>query len=369
MLKPKHQKILFFSLPLLGAVCCGILWWIGLSEDPVIGCGIGGCDKILGSRWAWVFLIPVSWYGVFFYAAWLGCEWARMRGHRVWFAGAAVGAAVWFIMVQALILKAFCPWCMSTHAVGLLLGATVLATEGLAVVKKLLAVGLVGGTGLALVQVYGPHTPSHLVEVMGAPEAEVDDDQYVSFEGGKIRSNRDEYPRLGSRSAEHVVVELFDYQCLSCRLMSGYLKALVEAYPEQVAVILVPVPMDRSCNRFVQESGHYHGSCAISRIALAVWAAHPAGFGEFHEALMSAPSEALARELALAFIEQNQLEAVLYDRAMDSTMEQNIAAWRRLSRASSSLPKLLISDRRVLHGLPASKTAFLKIMKTELSLD
>ncbi len=292
-----------------------------------------------------------------------------MRGHRVWFAGAAAGAAVWFIVVQAFILKAFCPWCMSVHAVGLALGGMVLVAGGKAAAKWLLPVGLASGMGLALAQVYGPSVSPHLLEAMEGTAGGTTEDRHVSFDGGKIRFALDDYPRLGSPSAKHVVVELFDYQCLSCRVMSGYAKALVEAYPEQVAILLVPVPMDRKCNHFVAGGGHYDGSCAISRIALAVWAAQPASFGDFHEALMSDPSEALARDLALAFLDEAQVDAALQNDHWQGVLEKNIRVWKRLSGTSSSLPKLLIRDRRVLHGLPASRKAFLDIMKTELSLD
>jgi hypothetical protein len=324
---------------------------------------------VLGSQWAKVFRIPVAWCAGIFYAAWVVCEWLGMRKHRVWFAGAAAGAAVWFVMVQAFILKAFCPWCMSVHTVGLVLAGLVLLEEGRAAAKRLLCVGLASCLGLGLAQVYGPKDPAHLLEDTAGAAGGAVDDRHVGFDGGKIRFSLDDYPRLGSPSAKHVVVELFDYQCISCRVMSGYLKALVEAYPEQVAVLLVPVPMERSCNQWVAAAGQYEGSCAISRLALAIWAAEPASFGDFHQAMMSDPSEALARELALAFLDQEQVDAVGKDESIRRLLENNIRAWKRLSGTSSSLPKLLISDRRILHGLPASRKAFLEIMKSELSLE
>jgi uncharacterized membrane protein len=369
LLKTKQFHFLLLFGALLGLVLCLVLWWIGLSEDPVLGCGAGGCGAVLGTRWAKVFRIPVAWYAAFFYAVWVACEFVKIRGHRVWFAGAAAGAALWFIVVQAFILKAFCPWCMSVHTVGLFLGGLVLIADGQTALKRFLPVGLASCLGLGLAQVYGPRDPSHLMEVMDGKAGEIADSRYVSFDGGKIRFSLDEYPRLGTPSAKHVVVELFDYQCISCRVMSGYAKALVEAYPEQVSVLLVPVPMDSACNHFLAGGGHYEGSCAISRIALALWAAQPASFGDFHEALMSDPSEALARDLALAFMDQAQIDAALKDEHLQSLLEANIRTWKRLSGTSSSLPKLLVSDRRVLHGLPASRKAFLEIMKTELSLE
>lgn len=354
---------------MLGLTLCLVLVWLGLSDDPVVGCGAGGCNAVLGSRWAKVFLLPVSWYGAFFYVTWVGCELSGIRMHRVWLAGAAVGAAVWFIGVQAFILKAFCPWCMSVHGVGLLLGVVVGISDGRNAVGKLLPGALASCLGLGLAQVYGPVSASHLMESMDGRAGETSDARYASFDGGKIRFALDEYPRLGSPTAKHVIVEMFDYQCASCRMMSGHLKALVEAYPEQVAVLLVPVPMDRACNDFLTKGGDYEGSCAISRIALAVWAAQPGSFGEFHDAMMRDPSEAIARDLALAFLEQTQIDAAVREGSMQDLLDRNIRAWKRLSSTSSSLPKLLISDRRILHGLPATRQVFLDIMKTELSLE
>jgi hypothetical protein len=306
--------------------------------------------------------------GALFYTTWVVFEVLGRREHRVWFSGAAAGAAIWFMLVQAFILKSFCPWCMSLHGVGLILGGMVLIAGRRIVLKRFVQAGMLSCLGIGLAQVYGPVDPAHLMESMDGNPAEAVDERYVGFDGGKIRFALNDYPRLGSTTAKHVVVELFDYQCVSCRVMSGHVKSLVEAYPDQVSVLLVPVPMDRSCNHFISGGGHYEGSCAISRIALAVWAAQPASFGDFHEALMSAPSEALARELALAFLDQSQLDAALQDKKLQVLMDSNIRTWKRLSGTSSSLPKLLISDRRILHGLPASQQAFHDLMKTELAL-
>lgn len=370
LLKTRAIEILIPICTLVGLGLCLFLVWIGLSEGPVVGCGAGGgCQSVLGSRWSQVFLIPVSWYGTAFYAVWVACEVARLRVHRAWFAGAAAGAALWFIVVQAFLLKAFCPWCMSLHAIGMLLGVLILVAGGKAAVRQWAQALLASGLGLGLVQVYGPEKPAHLVENRKGGEVVAKDDSHVSFDGGKIRFALDEYPRLGSPKAKHVVVEMFDYQCISCRLMSGYLKALVEAYPEQVSVLLVPVPMDRGCNPHLRGGGDHDGSCEISRIAMAVWDASPEGFVTFHEALMGNPSETLARELALAFLDESSIAEAMEDKKHSQVLEHNIRAWKQLSGTSSSLPKLLISDRRILHGMPASRSAFLQLMKEELSLD
>ena len=49
-------------------------------------------------------------------------------------------------------------------------------------------------------------------------------------------------------------------------------------------------------------------------------------------------------------------------------IQADIADWVSLSGKSDKLPKLLIRDKRILHGLPSGQEDFIRVMKLELGL-
>ena len=62
------------------------------------------------------------------------------------------------------------------------------------------------------------------------------------------------------------------------------------------------------------------------------------------------------------------LEAVLEDPWIDEVIRANVEDWIVMSRNARKLPKLLISDRRILHGLPSGEADFIRVMELELGL-
>ena len=114
------------------------LSWHYLSGRSVIGCGGGSpCDQVLSSRWSSIAgVVPVSGLAAGVYLAFLvatffigpGTPAPDRRfawGSLLLFAGAAAGAAIWFTVVQRWMVGAFCPYCMVTHVIGILLAALV----------------------------------------------------------------------------------------------------------------------------------------------------------------------------------------------------------------------------------------------------
>jgi len=102
------------------------LAWQSTAGNVIPGCGPqSGCNQILSSRWSIVGGVPVSLLGAGTYAVLLlsvllGAPRALWR-HRLerGMAFLVVAGALWFTVVQAVILRAFCPWCCSVHGVAL----------------------------------------------------------------------------------------------------------------------------------------------------------------------------------------------------------------------------------------------------------
>src|SRR5438477_7207647 len=115
------------------------LSWHYLSGKTVIGCSGGGsCDQVLASRWSSIGgVLPVSGLAAGTYLAislasfFIGPATSAPDRRLAWgamliLAGAAAGSAVWFAIVQKWIVGAYCPYCLATHAIGLLLGGVIL---------------------------------------------------------------------------------------------------------------------------------------------------------------------------------------------------------------------------------------------------
>ncbi len=120
-------------------VISGYLTWVALNKSGVAGCGgsVFDCDHVLSSRWSNWFAAPVAvgatgLYSVAIVA--LGFCGTRASDRQRRFAlrvfttcGLAAGlAAVWFISLQIFAIGHFCSYCLSAHACGLLIAATIL---------------------------------------------------------------------------------------------------------------------------------------------------------------------------------------------------------------------------------------------------
>ena len=360
-----------------------LAWWkIAQPGGIIAGCGeADNCSEIFFTRWSQLFGLPIAALGailyVLLYAALL---WENGRIASVCY-GCILGSAIWLTFVQALVLRHFCPWCMSAHAVGIMVVVLGLFSHPWDHRFKL---GLLGGLGvsfsLALGQLYGPLPVTHQVSVMPQPGPvdalpldihAVGTGRKASFLDGKKIYDCQSMPRIGSPDAENVLVEYFDFQCPACRKMRLYLSALVEKYPKEVCVLVLPAPLDRACNSSLPEYEPGHpGSCDLTRIALAVWRIRPEAYPIIHEQFMSDPPMDRATALAFAHVQvdRTKLAAAMQDPWIDRLIQANINDWQTFSADSKILPQLLISGKRVLHGIPSSQEEFMQVMEKELGL-
>ncbi len=112
------------------AIAFGIsayLAWAALVQSGVAGCGPeSGCDQVLHSRWSSWLGVPVSFLAlvvdavVFAATFFLGRDVKVPRQRYAWRvllpgAVAILGAVIWFVALQAFVIKAFCPYCMTAH--------------------------------------------------------------------------------------------------------------------------------------------------------------------------------------------------------------------------------------------------------------
>lgn len=297
------------------------LAYTALSSGAVAGCGAGSdCNTVLSSRWAYWFNLPVSLPAAGFYLLLLTASFLAAPARppatqrRAWSAmitGAFIvlGAALWFIGLQAAILGSWCTYCLAAHFLGgtgavLLLVAAPLQLNGpdgtsvpfgvpqrtwpaLLGIAALLP--LVAGQFLS----HPPASSLDSLEVAAgettapattnAPAA-VRPSRIFSVHQGRFPIDLYEAPLIGSPDAPSVVVSLFDYTCEHCRKQHGQIKRVQKRLGNQVTFILLPMPLDKSCNPLLTQTPPDHANaCEYTRINLAVWRAKPEVFAEYEE--------------------------------------------------------------------------------------
>lgn len=348
----------------------------------IAGCGSGsGCEELLGSRWSQVLGIPVTGFGCLVYGVLMWSFTGRGGILLRPCLGLITGAAAWFVFVQAVLLGRFCPWCMSAHAIGILvtlcgLWRHALAGNFVASLKIIAVSAMAAVAGISLSQVTGPVPATHRVDEVRSAGDALDIALHARGSGRKVRfdDGRKTYdlsvlPHIGRDDATHVMVEYFDYSCAACRKMSAYLDALMAQHPTDICVVVLPVPMDRSCNHsLAPDESEHPDSCAMTRIALALWRANPKEFQNLHRVMFDGGSLTDLRAMALQSVSQADMDSAMRDPWIDDLIQANIRDWVEFAQGTRKLPKLLITGKRILHGLPTGKTDFIRVMERELGL-
>lgn len=377
---------------ILAAVAAGLSIWLTVQKlngtiTTLAGCGGGSdCANVLGSKWSMVFgLIPVSVLSSLLYLGILASLW--MRGVTVsWFRQLAawiiVGSAVWFTVLQIFVIGSFCKYCMTMHAVGVALALLILVMEygkKEIFIKRaavLLPFSVVFVLSLAAVQYFGPEPVSHRVDDITIEAFEGDahaegEGRLVMFFEGKKKYRVEALPHVGASDADYVLVKYFDYTCDACWKMHEELDVLLGKYPERLAVILLPVPINRSCNPHLPEGVHNHeGACELAILALRVWRADPEKFASFHAWLFEnreVPAEA-AEAMAAGLVGQDKFPPA-DDAWVLEVLQQNVADYKTFSQKTAVMPKLAIKGSAMMQGATGGGTELETELKKYLSLE
>jgi len=356
--------------------------WLG-PRISLAGCGGSeGCATLLDSRWSLWFNTPVTllaatlWLAVFLLTLPAAGRWLGRTADQLLAACAVLllAGAAWFGILMLGVVKLWCPWCAAMHLAAILTGGILLhatwrkSQEGeLGLFCVAGQAGIAGAALLVLGQVFGKAPETHLITVEASPAASParsTEPGSVVFFNGTMAFNRREVPSIGASGALHVMAEFSDYTCPSCRTQHADLLALLKANPGTYAILILPTPLERSCNPHLEPGTQDHPqACSLAALALSLWKAAPQHFAAFHDYLMSTP---LPLDPAAAREEAHRLVPTLTFPESESWITRqisaNIATWHQLSSNNSKLPKLLLRDDIVLHGTTASRERFMEII-------
>ncbi len=305
----------------IALVVSAFLWWRETQGLRMPGCdGVTACSAVLASRWSRWATLPIALLGTSCYLAMsLGLTvWERVndRGVRRVLWGimtmqsiTGIGFVTWLTALQAFAVRQFCLYCMSAHTAGLLAFVLILAGTrratglgpfrkrfagpGLAVLGGLITLHLATAEETAVPQM-DPAVAASAPAVASSPGIRIGKpatSRTVTLMDGNLTFDLDQVPLVGDAQAELVALDLFDYQCPSCRDLHGKLHGYLEERKTRLALIVLPVPMEASCNESLKNTLRmFDGSCTYARLAMAVQAAAPAAFPGYHSWLLEGTS-------------------------------------------------------------------------------
>lgn len=363
----------------------------------LVGCGAGsGCANVLGSRWSQWMLVPVTALSLLLYAVLLFLTFKPQRTALLAVGTSLAGAAIWFGIVQAFILHAFCPWCLAAHLIGLTCAVLIFRSQKAQAAASPAKPGVLAGLAATVVliagQILGPvpdtHEESNVVLEKPAetkpanpahpgagPVHSRGEGRKVSFLGNK-EYNVNLLPHIGDPNAPHVVVKYYDYACNACRDLHEDLTAFQQKYPGKLCVILLPCPIDRGCNPHVPSHLENHANaCDLAKLALACWRTDPDSFPAVHHALFTRPVLDLpkAMEVVKPLLKKPLAPDALSDPWITEILAADAEDYKRVNITNSGqtnylMPKLLVGGTRMLHGVTKSREILFKALEHEFKI-
>ncbi|MFT5122258.1 MAG: putative membrane protein [Candidatus Omnitrophota bacterium] len=175
---------------------------------------------------------------------------------------------------------------------------------------------------------------------------------HYDLAAGKIHLKVGDVPILGPSNATHVVGLMYDYTYTNSVMMHHMMDLAVDRYDGQLAVVLLPVPLDKDCNDWLLYTKDPHtNSCEYTEMSMLIWRQKPELFHEFEAYITrSIPPPPLHQVDAVV---RKLVGETVYNHPFSRddayrTLRQNVLLYRKLDLGP--LPKL-ISQKRVALGM------------------
>ncbi|MFZ0281862.1 MAG: vitamin K epoxide reductase family protein [Bacteroidales bacterium] len=353
------------GLATLALVLSAIMSWHYLAGGTMVGCGGGSpCEQVLNSRWSTIAgLLPVSGLAVGVYLAvlvaslFIGPAAEAPIQRMAWslmliLAGAIAGSAIWFTILQKWIIGDFCPYCMTTHTIGLLLAALVIWQAIKYIpgqnIRPLPAMGRVL-IGLVLAGILV------ITQVSLTPKTVFSDGE---SEENITAIDYHNVPLVGSPDAPYVVTLLFDYQCSHCQQLHFMLDEATRHYAGKLAFALCPAPLNTQCNPYIpRDVDEFKNSCELAKIGLAVWVAKREVFPDFENWMFTFESGdswrprslETARAKAAKLVGQEKFDSAMTDPWIGRYLQATTRIYgQTLQNGMGGIPKLIFGSQWVI---------------------
>jgi uncharacterized membrane protein len=388
----------------------------------VPGCGPDSdCDKVLRSKWAYWLGIPVSIPGLclylLFFLKTFGIKFNNLSPNNkkqirslntlTLCAFGVIGGGIWFIGIQALEIKAFCPYCCTAHALAMTASGIFLTRSGIIAERLNVNINITGGVLtmtafiviIATTQFLFPkqNPAAKIIELSNSKtNTAVQNNQKTattkSNQNNTVINNLNnkeapfpipktklslitsKLPIIGDRNAKKRIAVLFDYTCHHCRTLHGYVRQIIPKYKNQLSSIMVPMPLDSKCNPRIKTTQKDHiNACNYAKICLAVHQVSPGKYDEFDKWLFSDHNSTKPLSTVRKYAEEIAGKKI-FNETIDSQsvldqLATNIEVYNLNSNngGTTIMPQSIIKNR-VMFGPPPSAQALEKILIQILDL-
>lgn len=170
---------------------------------------------------------------------------------------------------------------------------------------------------------------------------------------GLVKFQRDGLPLRGDLNAKVALVCMVDYTCPHCRSFHHLFPKVRERYGDQIAFMIVPMPLNPQCNPYLDHLDERHAAaCDLARLSLAVWKTDASKFAEFDDWLFApekARTGAEAQAKAEELVGKDALKATFdtgwpHEQALKHVRLYNMAGLGRI-------PKVMFENRRLEGGI------------------
>ena len=329
---------------------------------PVAGCGpSGGCGAVLKSQWSRVAGVPVSVFGaaaygvLLFGALFIAAPTRGFRRLEISVSVAVAAGALWFAGVQAVILRAFCPWCLVAHAAACLgvvllwrarrLSHAVSWRDPLAPVWA--ALGLVAVAVLAVGQSVMPDSGRVMSTDVSGAAVDAGGGR-ISLHGGRLAVDATALPVIGAPGAVVTAVVLTDFTCPHCRELQRVLERVAAERAGRFQAVILPTSHDPSARE-------------IHRLLLAAWRLDAGQYRSLADALVDGsvnPSASEVRDRMLSlfgreFHERAWAEAPWIEDTL--RLGESALALNAATNPSAVLPQIMLPDRLLTGSITAEE--------------
>lgn len=207
--------------------------------------------------------------------------------------------------------------------------------------------------------------PAEAGETAGTDSNAPPEPRTVTVKGTrKITLNVEQWPMLGSCEARYVFVEMFDYTCPHCRNTHFAIKGAQKHFGDDLAIVVLPVPLESSCNRVAAGGGHA-GACELARIAVAVWRVDAERFREFHDWVFeSRATPSTARARAESLVGKEKFAEVYATKLPADYIKRHVDLYEKVGKGS--VPKLMF-PRATVSGEVNNASTLVRMIETELA--
>lgn len=365
----KRPAVVVALLSLAGLAVSLVIAWVHSNlGDPgyVSFCNVNenvSCDVVLASRYAYLFGIPVAWFAVVAYIAFIVVALRLTReplaSRRRQLAGAILAAAIlssvfslYLAFIALAVLHTVCLLCTGLYVVNaaLIVAAAILysavhregrrANEGQ---RSGLTRWLGFGAGASLLVVLA----AAAWEANGARN-EVDPDFEKWYTALPLADAMPPARHAKGGDAPVVIVEFSDFECGHCAKAYREIKSALPRFGNDVKVVFHHFPLDPACNPEITSGGHRNACLAAMASECA---AQQNKFWEYHDLLFE-NQESLSRDSMLRFADELHLDRERFVQCLASddtrrAVQSDIEAGERLQITSTPT---MFFNRRMVRG-------------------